>query len=267
MPAFKRTFRRRRFSKKGSKLSTRQKKEVKQLISRRVETQHAYWPPQIREVPIAPGRWILSNISNIQDGDQSYTQLAQDLTGEGRKANQIELKEVEFSYNLEMSQDGFILSAAPERAVRVILLRWMEDNHDANPGGPLPRGPNIVDILNPVNSQDYTVAPYFAEQKHKYHIMYDKVHFLINNAYWDGTAVKYGFGPKSCVHVRKRIRGKKLGAKLVQYTPDDEPAGSSFALGDGIGNIYAYAVSNNGSVLLVDDPTITFQLKFSYIDA
>jgi len=229
------------FKKGGRKLTKRQKKEVKTLISKDIELRYLPFNVNMSSLTTAtPQLFRVSAIPQIISGVDT------------RNGQEIELKKVTFSYNVANGGGSLFLAPDSYTTVRLVLFRWYGD--DAAGVDP----PTFAQLFS-VNGTTYpNQFQYNQDYKQKYHIIYDRNHTVGSAASYNGSSVAqyngYMSSYSSNVH---HIRGKKLGRKTIKYDPGS-------AVITGTGNVWAIAMSDSS---VAPNPDILIAFQVFYTDA
>lgn len=237
MPYKKKPYRKKRTFKRGKKLTKRQKKEVKTLIARDVETK--CFNGSYGEDSTVSYNGTMHDLSNISVG-----------TGQGNRiANLITIKRFWISFYITLGE-SLLLSPDSYCNVRIILFRWREDSAVATP--------LLGDILDSVSSLvNYSVQmPYNYNTRQKYEIIMDKIFQVAPEPEYNGSSLeKIAAGPDVNKIRRYAFWGKKLGAKRIKF--DD---GSNH----GFNKLYACYISDSGTT---PHPVINWCSHLYYDDA
>lgn len=240
--AYERFKRRRRFVRRGgSKLTKRQKQEVKAIVYKNLELKHvqegfigadvvsAGTITQVSVIPLGPGK-------------------------SQRIGDEISLKGFEFRFEIELGS-GLVTSHDEWNNVRLIVFRWRDSNYDPSLG--INIGPGISDILDPVGANPVWLSNYNYENKHRYTILYDKVHTVWSTPVYTGTVSTYTaeHGPYS-TKTRHINLGKKVKAKI--YYDDDS------SMIHGSNQLYVLFASDSN---YASHPKLSFVGTLSYTDA
>lgn len=217
---------------RGRKLNPRQKKEVKMIISKRLEIkQHPFY----------------GNLS-VGGGTGSYFDLTAIASGDvedSRASLALRLNSVDFRYEIVGSDEY--------NNVRVMLVRWSVDDK-LDPF-------NLAEVLDMSAGGGFEhLYPYNYPHRSKYHICYDKVHTVRNSYSFSSTggvtSATADYGNLVKVVGNVRITGKRLGNKMVRYDEDADTYGRF--------KLYLALVSDS-TVLL--HPGFSYAGRILYTDA
>lgn len=230
-----------RFLKKN-KLNEVQKQDVKQIISRKLET---------KMFNSGSGAYGLDsgvdNIGSIHDLSNIFpTGTTQGL----RVGREISLVKHVFTAEITLSQSSFI-SADAYNTVRIILFRWREDSAS--------KTPVLSDILDTASVATCypTQFPYNYNQREQYHIVWDKLIKVAPDTVYDGSGITYSASGINVTKIFTKTRfGKKLGAMKIQYDNDVN--------GHGYNKLYALFLSDS---TVAPDPTVAWATQLYYKDA
>lgn len=233
-----RRFRKRRFNrgKKGPKLSGRQKREVKMLMAKQIETKFSNG--NILQDPMLGGGTIV----NMQ-------QIAQATGASGRIGEQIKVVGFEFKYEVSMGTASAVFHADEYNITRLILFIWHPDSTvDA---------PTIGSVL--IQNGDYVDSIYNTDLKYKYTILYDSTQHLARDYVWNGAAAVPYLGSDSVQVFPSKgvIRLPKKKLPLTQYA-----TGASTYTGKNL--IYALYLSDSN---YTPHPILTISTVVKYKDA
>lgn len=178
-----RTAPRGRVLRRGAKLNQRQKRQVKSLIGRRIETKFV--------------DALKSSTGIVSSGTLFNLNVPSSGTGiSGRIGDRVTVRRIDFAYQ--------VIGYDTTNQVRVIIFKWQNDNSVY--------APSTITILDPAytSTADCPLAPYNWDNFHAkdFAVCYDKVHSLSFN---NTTAAP---GSQS-ITVRGRVYGKKLHNKFM----------------------------------------------------
>lgn len=172
-----------RVLRRGAKLNKRQKREVKSLIGRKLETKY------VDALKSSTGIVSTGTIFNLNVP-------AQGTGTSGRVGDRIQVKRIDFAYQ--------VIGYDTTNQVRVIIFKWQNDNANY--------APIVASILdgNYTGTADVPLAPYnWDNVKAKdFAVCYDRVHSLSFN----NTTSAPG---SQSITVRGRLFGKKLHNKYM----------------------------------------------------
>lgn len=201
---YRRRFRARK--KQGAKLNPKQKKEVKLLIGKKLETKEvkaAYSNQNITNSAIMPASGVATGF--IFDG---LSQLALGI-GEGQYSGRIiQLKRMSMNLSFRSSAHGIITSADEYNNIRLIVFQWHPDS-----GIDYPQASEVLDTSAMSAGFEYLAHPNL-EYKHKYTILVDRLFTLNNSPVWNGTTVKWEVGPGG-TKVMKLSLTRKFNKKIT----------------------------------------------------
>lgn len=244
MVSYKRKVTNKRYKKRyyGKKLNKRQKKQVKAIISRDIETK-CFSQGYGHDTGVTTNGSV-HDLSLIQVGD-----------GQGfRQGNIITLKKIVFTSYITMGQSAFIGSDAWAN-IRIIIFRWREDTAVATP-----TLNDLLDITSVVGASTFGVQlPYNYNTRQKYDILWDKLVRLAPEPEFNGSDLEMVVGgPNANKIVKRTLWGKKMGNKRIKY--NDNAAVSA----NGYNKLYVVFTSDSGATPHVD---VRWATQLFYDDA
>jgi len=251
-------FKRKRFRRKttGSKLSKRQKKEVKKIVSGHIE--HKEDTFAIFAAPIIYTGTLEPQDASGPIAGLSFTHIGQLLTEGGRIGDEIDLVSFECRFSVELN-DTIVLTADPWAYVRVIFFRWKMDSFYE-----VPVLGTLLDLTAPaaagIGGSNNVFALHSKPNAHKYHIIYDKMFNISNMIYYNGSSSTTGMDPGSRKLGHVKASGKKLGPRRIYFTNSE----AAMPTNDGINHLYCMCVSNSVNT---PHPQITLNTECVYMDA
>lgn len=234
------TGRKRKFGSKRTramtKLNRRQKREVKLMLSKEIE--HKSFSGSTGAIGITTAGSV-ALVSNITQG----------VGRNSRVGDEVNIKEINFMFNVEVGATGLIAAADTYNNVRIILFKWKMDD-----GAGLP---TTNSILESAGGNPGTLRPYNFDDRHQYHICFDKTITVFNSPIWNGAAVSWQNGVNAHYQSPKpvRIRGKKLGSSKINFDLNAVV---------GTGNYYFLFISDSA---FTPNPTLTLESQIIYTDA
>lgn len=216
------------------KLTYRQKREVKNIIGRRIETKVAVTYQSGVSVTSSPGIYDLCS--------SSYWNIAQGTAQGKRIGDEIRLKKIHLRWGA-LGGDYF-------NTMRIILFRFNGSNATA---------PVIGDILDGTG-EEYVFAPLNWDTRHRYHIIYDRVIALnqTNTFNSSGTAQSAVIDTSNSWKVMRPINlfGKKLGKKSVSWDAGSASTGED--------HVYLLVISDS---VITPNPQLFYTVQVFYTDA
>lgn len=173
------TTRRRPFRRTGRKLTTRQRQQVKKLVSVNVEKKHF---DSLASAISSTGAWAITGPYVIPPQGDAYNERVGDV-----------LHQVRFELQ------GNVIGSDSTNFTRLVVFKWAQNNVA---GGPVPG-----DIF-----QDLVTLPYLSRlqdtsiEGHRFHLMMDRTFSTSIN----GT---------NAIAFKRSFWGKKLGAKKQTFNP------------------------------------------------
>jgi hypothetical protein len=225
----------------GKKLSKEQKKEVKMIIGKNVEQKVVRGVATLASVG-SSGVIIDDVLSSIIQGNSDNTRIG----------DEIRLKHLKLRYDIHTGSANVFAHPDDNNDVRIIALRWYGDSSvDV---------PTVAKILEVTSAGAVCMSPYNAQNRHKYHIIYDRVHNVsISFVATGNSAVITGYaGPNSTYITPTELAfyGKQLGPKTVSY-----PNGGSVGA---MNDVIFLAVSDSS---FTPNPLIGIGYDIAYTDA
>jgi len=227
---------RKRYKRGGSKLSKKQRKQVKQLINEEVED----------KFHLTGGFGGIDDAGSIVD----ISKVPQGVLEGERVADQITLRGLNYRF---IWTNESALSIDSYNVVRTIIFRWYGEGTLVGGTGAVTY-PTVSAVLEPIAGGPYINAHYndLSISKGLLKIIYDSSDTLNTNV--DGGGTYYTAGAR--VH-SKRFKASKLGKKHVDFDEN---------LLQGTNHVYVLWVSDSAA-LSVFHPSVKWQTQLIYQDA
>jgi hypothetical protein len=205
----------------GSGLTALQRKQVKRILTKEIET-------KFYQSSMTPNAVSNSGTIALLSG------VSQGVTHSGRVGDVMSLKSLQFNFDCIASQTtlGGWLGGDAYNNMRLIIFRW----HQNTAAG----APILSDVLTTLTSYTY-LAPYNEDNLESgvLKILYDKTFILENSPYWNGSTTLFASG-QSSIHnaMNVMISKSKLGPQDVVFNDTATT---------GIGHVYSLMVSDSAA--------------------
>lgn len=229
---------RRRGHRAGRKLSKKEKREVKMIISKSLEVKAYTLDTPVTAITSTPGFYDITGGIGVGN---NYNQ---------RVGGNIKLKSLKITYDMDAVSGAL---ADNFNHLRVIVFRWYPDSIT-----PPSQGAASTAIWDLASGASYVIAQFDWENRDKYHIIYDSMHTLAPIwAFTNAGALTANQSKQATFATRKPLKfsGKKLGRLSVNYTE---------GLTTGTGHVFVGVVSDSANL---PHPECRFVTQVTYTDA
>lgn len=222
---------------RGGKLTKRQAKQVKTIISRNIEKKN---------------HWAAAGGSDVTSS-MAFHRMTSLVEGTGvneRVGQRVKLNYLHFRYTFSTNTSGLLLNADERNRVRLIIFQWkMDDDYYA---------PTQAEILETLSGFAPEVLQLTNVREHdKFTLLYDRTHDLFNTPTYNGTSVSPYAGPASQYTSNTLRLNIKKARKYIDFNED----GTDFK---GTGHIYCAVISDSS---VTPHPQYEITWNFGFTDA